>query len=106
MAEATKVPAVAAHGADCLSSVEMDSYNVELKDNEGFIGDRASKGAFRDMIERRVTTRSGTKTARSSAKPNSMNCWREASQKRLALSRARSKSFHRSLHSLSAVSSS
>jgi predicted NBD/HSP70 family sugar kinase len=27
------------------------SYNVELKDDEGFIGDRASKGAFRDFIE-------------------------------------------------------
>ena len=26
--------------------VEVDSYNVELKDDEGFLGDRASKGAF------------------------------------------------------------
>src|SRR5262245_47818700 len=51
MAEATTVPAVAAHGADRLPSVEVDSYNVEIKDNEGFIGDRASRGAFREMIE-------------------------------------------------------
>jgi Arc/MetJ-type ribon-helix-helix transcriptional regulator len=52
MAEATTVPAVTAHGADRLPSVEVDSYNLELKDNEGFIGDRASRGAFRSMIER------------------------------------------------------
>ena len=37
---------VARHGAHRLPSVEVDSYNVELKDNEGFIGDRASRGAF------------------------------------------------------------
>lgn len=43
--------AIAAHGASRLPSVEVDSYNVELKDDEGFLGDRASKGAFRDIIE-------------------------------------------------------
>jgi hypothetical protein len=42
---------VAQHGGLRLPSVEVDSYNVELKDDEGFIGDRASKGAFRDIIE-------------------------------------------------------
>ncbi len=47
----SSLPAVAAHGASHLPSVELDSYNVELKDDEGFIGDRASKGAFRDIIE-------------------------------------------------------
>jgi hypothetical protein len=52
MTEVTTLPAVAAHGADRLPSVEVDSYNLELKDNEGFVGDRASKGAFRAMIER------------------------------------------------------
>jgi hypothetical protein len=31
--------------------VDVDSYNVELRDDEGFIGDRASKGAFRDIVE-------------------------------------------------------
>jgi hypothetical protein len=45
------LPAVAAHGAVRLPSVDLDSYNVELKDDEGFIGDRASKGAFRQTIE-------------------------------------------------------
>ncbi len=42
---------IAAHGAARLPEVEVDSYNVEVKDNEGFIGDRASKGAFRDIVE-------------------------------------------------------
>src|SRR5881275_1926785 len=42
---------IARHGATRLPSVEVDSYNVELKDDEGFIGDRASKGAFRQIIE-------------------------------------------------------
>jgi hypothetical protein len=45
------LPAVAAHGATRLPSVDLDSYNVELKDDEGFLGDRASKGAFRQIIE-------------------------------------------------------
>jgi hypothetical protein len=52
MPDQTTLPAVAAHGARRLPSVEVDSYNVELKDNEGFIGDRASRGAFRNMIDR------------------------------------------------------
>ena len=50
MPQAT-LPAVAAHGAMRLPSVDLDSYNVELKDDEGFIGDRASKSAFRQVIE-------------------------------------------------------
>ena len=29
-----------------LPAVDVDSYNVELKDNEGFIGDRASRARF------------------------------------------------------------
>ena len=33
------------------SLVDVDSYNVELEDDEGFIGDRASKGAFRQIVE-------------------------------------------------------
>ena len=33
-------------------AVEVDSYNVEIKDDEGFLGDRASKGAFRDILEK------------------------------------------------------
>src|SRR3954469_22589577 len=52
MAEQTAtLPTVATHGATRLPLVHVDSYNVELKDDEGFIGDRASKGAFRKIIE-------------------------------------------------------
>ncbi len=43
---------IAAHGASRLPSVEVDSFNIELKDEEGFLGDRASKGAFRDILDR------------------------------------------------------
>jgi hypothetical protein len=51
MAETATLHAIAGHGASRLPSVEVDSYNVEVKDDEGFIGDRASKGAFREIIE-------------------------------------------------------
>jgi predicted NBD/HSP70 family sugar kinase len=51
MAEAVTLPSIAEHGASRLPSVHVDIYNIELKDDEGFIGDRASKGAFRDIIE-------------------------------------------------------
>ena len=51
MADTATLPAIAGHGASRLPSVEVDSYNVEVKDDEGFIGDRASKGAFREIIE-------------------------------------------------------
>jgi hypothetical protein len=49
--QATTLPTVGAHGALHLPAVEVDSYNLELKDDEGFLGDRASKGAFRDILE-------------------------------------------------------
>src|SRR3954465_15682982 len=39
------------HGATRLPSVDVDSFNIELKDDEGFLGDRASKGAFRKILE-------------------------------------------------------
>jgi predicted NBD/HSP70 family sugar kinase len=47
----TTAPTVPTHGASRLPTVEVDSYNVELKDDEGFLGDRASKAAFRTIIE-------------------------------------------------------
>ena len=34
------------HGASILPSVTVDSYNIEVRDEGGFIGDKASKGAF------------------------------------------------------------
>src|SRR3954470_23467547 len=39
------------HGAGRLPSVEVDSFNLELKDDDGFLGDRASKGAFRKILD-------------------------------------------------------
>src|SRR6201994_2650392 len=42
---------IAHHGASRLPSVDVDSFNVELKDDEGFLGDRASKGAFREIFD-------------------------------------------------------
>jgi hypothetical protein len=50
--ETTTTTGIAAHGAARLPSVEIDSFNIELKDEEGFLGDRASKGAFRDILDR------------------------------------------------------
>ncbi|MGY3510904.1 ROK family protein [Bradyrhizobium lupini] len=43
---------IAHHGAERLPSVDIDSFNIEMKDEDGFIGDRASKGAFREILER------------------------------------------------------
>jgi hypothetical protein len=52
MAEQTTVaPTIAAHGAAILPAVEVDSYNIETRDDEGFVGDRASRGAFRAILD-------------------------------------------------------
>src|SRR3981189_527206 len=42
---------IARHGATRLPSVDVDSYNIELKDDDGFLGARASKGAFREILD-------------------------------------------------------
>jgi hypothetical protein len=39
------------HGAKRLPSVDVDSFNIELKDDDGFLGDRASKGAFQRILD-------------------------------------------------------
>jgi hypothetical protein len=39
------------HGADDLPAVVIDSYNLELRGKEGFLGDRASKRAFAEILE-------------------------------------------------------
>ena len=39
------------HAALGLPSVVVDSYNVELRDDDGFVGDRASNRAFRELLE-------------------------------------------------------
>lgn len=42
---------IAAHGSARLSSVIVDSYNLEIRDKEGFVGDRASGRAFRATLD-------------------------------------------------------
>jgi hypothetical protein len=42
---------MAQHGTAQLTSVVLDAYNAELRDKEGFIGDRASKRAFRAILD-------------------------------------------------------
>ena len=39
------------HGAVQLPAIVVDTYNAELRDADGFIGDRASRRAFRALIE-------------------------------------------------------
>ena len=52
MAEDTLITAgIGRHGAARLPSVDVDSFNIELKDEDGFLGDRASKGAFRKILD-------------------------------------------------------
>ena len=44
-------PSVLAHGARVLPNVTVDTYNEKLRDEEGFVGDRASGRAFRAILE-------------------------------------------------------
>jgi len=47
----SRASSIGSHGAQELPSVIVDSYNVEAKDDEGFVGDRASRRAFHDILE-------------------------------------------------------
>jgi predicted NBD/HSP70 family sugar kinase len=49
--EPASPPTALAHGARRLPGIEIVSYNVAIKDGDGFVGDRASKGAFRHFID-------------------------------------------------------
>ncbi len=40
------------HGAMLLPSVEVDSYNLEIEDEQGFIGDRASRTSFSEILDK------------------------------------------------------
>jgi hypothetical protein len=51
MAEEPSTAGIGKHGADRLPSVDIDGYNIEIKDEDGFVGDRASKGAFQAILE-------------------------------------------------------
>jgi hypothetical protein len=44
-------PAVLGHGGRILPAVTVDTYNEELRDQEGFVGDRASGRAFRAILD-------------------------------------------------------
>ena len=46
-------PSLFLHGCKHHESVSIDAYNSELKDADGFIGDRVSKGAFYSILEKR-----------------------------------------------------
>src|SRR5881409_4019920 len=54
-------PTLAPHGSSQLPCVEVTSYNVELKDENGFVGDRASKYAFGEFLDnwRKALRRAG-----------------------------------------------
>jgi predicted NBD/HSP70 family sugar kinase len=47
--EQTQLPT---HGAAVLPSVKVDSYNLEVEDDEGFVGDKANKGAFWEILDK------------------------------------------------------
>ena len=51
MPKGSNTDALVQHGALELPSVIIDSYNLELRDKEGFIGDKASKRAFAGKLE-------------------------------------------------------
>jgi predicted NBD/HSP70 family sugar kinase len=51
MTETGGATELATHGARRLLTVDIDSYNVERRDDEGFLGDRASKKAFRTILD-------------------------------------------------------
>lgn len=51
MADTAAATVLGPHGAKMLPAVEVDSYNLELKDDEGFLGDRASRQAFHEILE-------------------------------------------------------
>lgn len=39
------------HGASILPSVKIDSYNLRIRDKDGFIGDKANKAAFLEKVD-------------------------------------------------------
>lgn len=47
----TRLPVITEHGAKVLPSVEVDSYNLGIRDEDGFVGDRASRGAFSAIMD-------------------------------------------------------
>jgi hypothetical protein len=52
MAKESEQTTLPTHGAAVLPSVTVDSYNLEVGDEDGFIGDKASKGAFWQLLDK------------------------------------------------------
>ena len=51
MSTPATAPISIAHGSSELQVVTVDAYNAELRDGDGFIGDRASNRAFRAILD-------------------------------------------------------
>ncbi|HEY9213830.1 MAG TPA: ROK family protein [Ancylobacter sp.] len=45
-------PVVAVHGASRLTAVNIDAYNSLLREDDGFVGDRARRAAFFEILDR------------------------------------------------------
>lgn len=48
----TETSLLPTHGASVLPSVEVKSYNVEIEDEDGFVGDKASRRVFWDILDK------------------------------------------------------
>lgn len=48
--DAATAPSVLVHGGRVLPAVTVDTYNEELRDEDGFVGDRASRRAFHAIL--------------------------------------------------------
>jgi len=46
------LPGPDVHGLRELPKLQVDGYSLQLRDNEGFVGDQASQTAFRALLER------------------------------------------------------
>ena len=51
MASPAREPSSFSHGAPHLPAVTVESYNLEIRDDEGFVGDCASARAFRALLD-------------------------------------------------------
>jgi predicted NBD/HSP70 family sugar kinase len=51
MANPNDQPTLPVHGAASLPSVTIDSYNLEIEDDDGFLGDTANRKAFFDALD-------------------------------------------------------
>src|SRR5437660_2814564 len=51
MTDQTAAAALPFHGGTRSHSVVVDSYNVEIRDEDGFLGDRITKSAFSEVID-------------------------------------------------------